>query len=139
MLPNDPDLPSLDLRIGTFRDSLAPDSDVASLEIRGTNAPTLPKKGDIAFSRKGFWGGYDSYEEYLGSKRWKALSREVRLSPCKCGKPADAVNHLSYEHLGYEQVGVDIEPICNSCHYAFHVSYVYNHAKGLFEPRRFGL
>jgi hypothetical protein len=102
--------------------------------------PATPKKGDLAFSNTGYFGGYQTYEEYLESPHWRELSANVRSKPCRdCGATEHlAGHHMSYERLGHE-LPSDVIPLCSSCHYKFHQHYVYDRKAGVFVPRLFGL
>lgn len=60
-----------------------------------------------------------NYREYLASREWGLLKRQVRersVGKCeRCGAPQEATHHLTYERLGHERLE-DLLAVCNACH-----------------------
>lgn len=66
------------------------------------------------------------YLDYLTSEDWlrrKAdyLSLVTGCCLCKTTKSL-LLHHLHYKNLGYEQLGVDVVPLCKPCHETVHKS-----------------
>ena len=66
----------------------------------------------------------DRYKQYLESKEWQNLRKEV-LFRCQgicegCRKvPAAEVHHLTYERMGHEML-FDLVGVCRGCHRKIH-------------------
>ncbi len=60
------------------------------------------------------------YIEYLKSHEWQKLRLELMNDAewiCEdCGGKAIELHHLSYENLGFEELGFDVIPLCLACH-----------------------
>lgn len=61
-----------------------------------------------------------SYIAYLNSEDWRERRKELLDEAnhmCEdCGEIANNVHHLSYDNLGEEELGVDVEVLCEDCH-----------------------
>lgn len=62
-----------------------------------------------------------NYKEYLMSPEWqKKRSERLRLDQYKCqkcGRPMDLqVHHLNYDHVGNENIYIDLITLCKYCH-----------------------
>lgn len=60
------------------------------------------------------------YHEYMASREWALLKREVKkrsLGICeRCGRaPAAQVHHLNYRRVGNEKL-TDLQHVCEGCH-----------------------
>jgi 5-methylcytosine-specific restriction endonuclease McrA len=65
------------------------------------------------------------YDQYLASPEWahkRALVFQRAHYTCEgCGvRPASAVHHLTYDHLGDEFLW-ELKAICHECHDRFHL------------------
>lgn len=62
----------------------------------------------------------ESYRAYLNSPDWKerrlVLLEEANYVCEDCGENGNNVHHLKYDNLGEEELGVDVEVLCEDCH-----------------------
>ena len=66
----------------------------------------------------------ESYIDYLKSEDWKErrkqLMEEADYTCGECGAKATQLHHLNYEHLGEEELEIDIVALCKDCHKELH-------------------
>lgn len=69
--------------------------------------------------------GYGRYADYLTSPHWQGSREAYRangLPMCAvCGHPRYELHHISYAHLGYEQLW-DLYPLCRTHHEAAEIA-----------------
>lgn len=66
----------------------------------------------------------EEYIDYLRSEDWQERRKEIMEEAdweCEqCSEKATQLHHLNYDNLGYEQLGVDVIPLCKNCHEEIH-------------------
>ena len=67
--------------------------------------------------------GSTTYQDYISSEAWK-VKRQERLTLdaglcVVCKAPAESVHHLTYVHLGDEDVRTELVSVCAACHHHF--------------------
>ena len=107
--------------------------------VRG--ADNEPRKTTYAYRN---WvlelAGFDSYDEYLGSRLWKRIRARVYLvkgSLCSyCGGKANQIHHEDYTEENLKGKSLDhLYPACslchNKCHYSKHLHLVKSRSQNM--------
>lgn len=74
---------------------------------------------------------HEDYMNYLQSDAWKAKARQRAAIDdykcCMCGSAGTMRNplethHVTYRHIGHEDVYKDILTVCKNCHQSLHIA-----------------